>query len=100
MTDGEKIRELAAALEAVRVENARFRRSTEDLLYNLEGENMPTVAARLAALERACADLAAGLAAHQTGLCVPGIVAQPRETADGLLPLYIDTEGNLCALKT
>lgn len=38
---------LCRELEAERVENAKFRRMMEDILYNLEEENMPGVAARL-----------------------------------------------------
>ena len=41
------IERLVRELEAERVENARFRRMMEDLLYNLEEENMPSVGTRL-----------------------------------------------------
>ena len=38
---------LCRELEAERVENAKLRRTLEDVLYNLEEDNMPAVAARL-----------------------------------------------------
>ena len=38
-------------LALVRAANARLNRTIEDLLYNLDGENMPTVDARIRALE-------------------------------------------------
>lgn len=41
------VERLCRELEAERVENARFRRLMEDILYNLEEENMPAVSARL-----------------------------------------------------
>ena len=41
------IERLCRELEAERVENARFRRMMEDLLYNLEEENMPQVSRRI-----------------------------------------------------
>ncbi|MBQ8350748.1 MAG: hypothetical protein IJY20_01730 [Clostridia bacterium] len=41
------IDKLVSELEAERVENARFRRMMEDILYNLEEDNMPTVSTRI-----------------------------------------------------
>ena len=38
---------LRREMEAERVEGARFRRTMEDVLYNLEAENMPTVTNRI-----------------------------------------------------
>jgi phage baseplate assembly protein gpV len=46
------INRLLAELEAERIENARFRRMMEDLLYNLEDENMPAVSSRIREGER------------------------------------------------
>ena len=48
----EQIAALRRELEEERAENARFRRIMEDLLYNLEEENMPTVSSRISASER------------------------------------------------
>ena len=47
-------------LEDLRVQNARLGRRLEDLLYNLDGENMPSVDARICALEEKLARLASG----------------------------------------
>lgn len=47
-----RIDALCRELEAERAENAKFRRMMEDVLYNLEDENMPSVAARLVKGER------------------------------------------------
>ena len=47
-------------LEDLRVQNARLGRRLEDLLYNLDGENMPSVDARIRALEEKLARLASG----------------------------------------
>lgn len=44
---------LRRELTAVRIENARFHRMAEDLLYNLDGENMPAVERRIKDLEGA-----------------------------------------------
>ena len=41
------IDKLLSELEAERIENARFRRTMEDILYNLEEENMPAVSSRI-----------------------------------------------------
>lgn len=53
MTEHEEIALLRHELTAARIENARFRRMAEDLLYNLDGENMPTVDGRIKTLEEA-----------------------------------------------
>ena len=52
MTEREEINALRRELAATRIENARFRRTMEDLLYNLEAENMPTVDERISASEK------------------------------------------------
>lgn len=49
MTD--ELSTLRRELAALRTENARLRRRMEDLLYNLDAENMPTVDARIRAIE-------------------------------------------------
>lgn len=52
MTECEELALLRRELTAARIENARFRRKAEDLLYNLDGENMPTVDERIKTLEQ------------------------------------------------
>ena len=52
MTEREELALLRRELTAARIENARFRRMAEDLLYNLDGENMPSVDERIKTLEQ------------------------------------------------
>ena len=52
MTEREELTLLRRELTAARIENARFRRMAEDLLYNLDGENMPLVDERIKTLEQ------------------------------------------------
>lgn len=51
----ETLARLSEELNALRVAQARLARETADLLANLEAENMPSVAARITALEAAVA---------------------------------------------
>lgn len=54
--------EALSALESARAENVRLRRTLLDLLYNLDEENMPSVAARIKAAEDTLTRESAGLA--------------------------------------
>ena len=60
MSEREEIELLRRELHSARIENARFRRMAEDLLYNLDGENMPVIEARLKAAEEKLARLTQG----------------------------------------
>ncbi len=58
MNNGEEtVARLAAELNALRVAQAKFAREMADLLANLDAENMPSIDARLSALEAAVAAL-------------------------------------------
>lgn len=110
--------QLLSQIEAQRIENARFRRKVEDLLYNLDGENMPTVEKRLSAVEKLLADLVGGematltlrqtaedgsearLTLSPTALTIPYLYRTARENGTGLLPLYMDADGRIYTAKS
>ena len=54
----ETVAQLANDLNALRVAQARLAREMADVLANLDAENMPSIDARIAALESAVAALA------------------------------------------
>lgn len=128
MQANEELAALRRELAAARAENARFRRLVEDLFYNLEAENMPSVDARIAALEKLLGIAAGGNALHTavrdalltaygirltdgeseatevltlspTAIKIPYIYSHPTAKNGNLLPLYVDSEGRLCAVS-
>ncbi len=115
---------LLLSMETERVKNARFRRDVTDILAHLGAENMPEIAARIAALqkdrilfhtgtadspeEETAALRAAGLlleardtagdaraALTAHGLEITRLYEEPAASAAGLRPVYVREDGRL-----
>ncbi len=117
----ELLRELYTLLEAERVKSARLRRRLEDMLYNLDEENMPTVAARLRALtadtlafrKGASATRMTGEGLHLSrrddegevtltltpdGIRAPAVFAAAGERTADMRALYVKEDGTVVAV--
>lgn len=117
MTETRDLLQLAEELYALRRTVRSLRRRVEDILYNLDEENMPNVAARLSALSSGlsklltadaepsinAAAIAAALNAAGVGLSIdaataPTLYKNATVKTTAMRLLAVDENGKLCAI--